>query len=160
VPKITFPCISLFLKMFQKEPYIIRSYILTFMLFPNFLRCVSFLRKSCEGYIGHKVKVKLSLCFNWARRHEGVLGEWTHSSTHSLTSALDKDEWSASRPGRYMHIYINMIFLKEHVDYISYKKCDFNFYIAQQWSECNMCKMATPREWPRWNMVLRNFTIR
>jgi hypothetical protein len=47
------------------------------------------------------VKVKLSLCFNWAPRHEGVLGEWMYSSTHSLTSALDGSEWSASRPGRF-----------------------------------------------------------
>jgi hypothetical protein len=30
--------------------------------------------------------------------HEGVLGEWRYSSTHSLTSALDGGEWSASRP--------------------------------------------------------------
>jgi hypothetical protein len=37
-----------------------------------------------------KVKVKLFLCFNWAPRHEGVLGEWRCSSTHSLTSALDR----------------------------------------------------------------------
>jgi len=27
--------------------------------------------------------------FNWAPRHEGVLGEWKYGSTHSLTSALD-----------------------------------------------------------------------
>jgi hypothetical protein len=47
------------------------------------------------------VKVKLSLCFNWAPYHEGVLGEWRYSSTHSLTSALDGGEWSASRPGRF-----------------------------------------------------------
>jgi hypothetical protein len=41
-----------------------------------------------------KVKVKLSLCFfyNWA----GV----KHSSTHSLTSALDGGEWSASPQGK------------------------------------------------------------
>jgi hypothetical protein len=26
------------------------------------------------------------LCFNWALRHEGVLGEWKHNSTHSFTS--------------------------------------------------------------------------
>jgi len=26
--------------------------------------------------IAGKVKVKLSLCFNWAPRHGGVLGEW------------------------------------------------------------------------------------
>jgi hypothetical protein len=29
------------------------------------------------------VRVKLSLCFNWAPRHEGVIGEWRYSSTHS-----------------------------------------------------------------------------
>jgi hypothetical protein len=29
-----------------------------------------------------KVTLKLSLCFNWAPRHEGVLGEWRYSSTH------------------------------------------------------------------------------
>jgi hypothetical protein len=40
-----------------------------------------------------------SLFFNWAPRHEGVLGEWIYSSTHSLTSALDGGEWSASRLG-------------------------------------------------------------
>jgi hypothetical protein len=48
-----------------------------------------------------KGKVKLSLCFNRAPRHEDVLGEWRCSSTHSLTSALDGGEWSASRPGRF-----------------------------------------------------------
>jgi hypothetical protein len=46
-------------------------------------------------------KVKLSLCLNWAPRYGGVLGEWTYSSTHSLTSALDGGEWSASRSGRF-----------------------------------------------------------
>jgi hypothetical protein len=45
------------------------------------------------------VKVKLSQCFNWAPRHEGVLGERRYSSTHTLTSALDGDEWPVSRPG-------------------------------------------------------------
>jgi hypothetical protein len=38
-----------------------------------------------------------SLCFNCAPRHEDVLGDWRYSSTHSLTSALDEGEWSASR---------------------------------------------------------------
>jgi hypothetical protein len=40
---------------------------------------------------------KLSLCFlfNQEPRHEGVLGEWRCSSTHSLTSALDGG-WVAS----------------------------------------------------------------
>jgi hypothetical protein len=37
---------------------------------------------------------------NYAPRHEGVLWEWRYGSTHSLTSALDGGEWSASRPGR------------------------------------------------------------
>jgi hypothetical protein len=34
----------------------------------------------------------------WAPRHEGELREWRYSSTHSLTSALDGGERSASRP--------------------------------------------------------------
>jgi hypothetical protein len=41
------------------------------------------------------------LFFNWEPFHEGVLGEWKYSSTHSLTSALDGVEWSASRPARF-----------------------------------------------------------
>jgi hypothetical protein len=45
--------------------------------------------------------VQLSLCFNWAPRHDSVLGEWRYSSTHSLSSALDEGEWSVSRPGRF-----------------------------------------------------------
>jgi hypothetical protein len=39
--------------------------------------------------------------FNWAPLHEGVLGEWRYSSTHSLTSVLHGGEWSTSRPGRF-----------------------------------------------------------
>jgi hypothetical protein len=48
-----------------------------------------------------KVKVKLSLCFDWAPRHKGVLEAWMYSSTHYLTSALDGGEWLASFPGRF-----------------------------------------------------------
>jgi hypothetical protein len=52
-----------------------------------------------------KVKVKVKgapvLFSNWAQRHEGVFKERMYSSTHSLTSALDGGEWSASRPGRF-----------------------------------------------------------
>jgi hypothetical protein len=48
-----------------------------------------------------KVKVKLSLCFNWEPRHEGVLWERMYISTHSLTSALDGGEWLTSSPGRF-----------------------------------------------------------
>jgi hypothetical protein len=43
----------------------------------------------------------LSLCFNGAPRREGVLWQWRYISTHSLISALDRGEWSASRPGRF-----------------------------------------------------------
>jgi hypothetical protein len=32
----------------------------------------------------------------------GILGEWRYSSTHSLTSALDLGELSASRTGRFI----------------------------------------------------------
>jgi hypothetical protein len=46
------------------------------------------LRLFCVGYFA----IKFSLCFNWAPRHEGVLREWSYSSTHSLTSALDGGE--------------------------------------------------------------------
>jgi hypothetical protein len=44
----------------------------------------------------------MSLCFNWGPRREDILGEWMYSPTHSLTSALDGGEWSASRPGRFI----------------------------------------------------------
>jgi hypothetical protein len=39
--------------------------------------------------------------FNWTPPHEGVLGGWRYSYTHSLTSTLDGGEWSASRHGRF-----------------------------------------------------------
>jgi hypothetical protein len=71
-----------------------------FLTYKN--RSMYWIRYSC---IFKKVqlmyKVKLSRFFNWAPRHEGVLGEWRYISTHSLTSALDGGEWSASRPGRF-----------------------------------------------------------
>jgi hypothetical protein len=41
------------------------------------------------------------LSFNWVPRHEGVLGKWRYSSTHSLTSALYRGKWSASRLNRF-----------------------------------------------------------
>jgi hypothetical protein len=53
-----------------------------------------------DGWMDGKVKV--SLCFNWAPSHEGVLGELRYSSTF-LTSALGEDEWSASPPSHYTH---------------------------------------------------------
>jgi hypothetical protein len=49
-----------------------------------------------------KVKSKVvPVFFNWAPRHEDVFVEWRYSSTHSLISALDGGEWSASRSGRF-----------------------------------------------------------
>jgi hypothetical protein len=48
-----------------------------------------------------KGKGKFVPVLNQAPRHEGVLGEWRYSSTHSLTWALDGGEWSASRLGRF-----------------------------------------------------------
>jgi hypothetical protein len=42
-----------------------------------------------------EVKVKLSLCFNWVPRHEGVVGEWKYIHTY-MTSTLDGGGWSAS----------------------------------------------------------------
>jgi hypothetical protein len=54
----------------------------------------------CKEWI-IKGKVVSVLFFNLAPRHEGVLGEWRYSFTHSLTSAIDGGEWSASRLSRF-----------------------------------------------------------
>jgi hypothetical protein len=34
-------------------------------------------------------------------RHKDILVEWSHSSTYSVTLAIDGGEWSTSRPGRF-----------------------------------------------------------
>jgi len=47
-----------------------------------------------------KGKGKVIPVLNEALCHEGVLREWRYSYTHSLTSSLDRCEWSASRHGR------------------------------------------------------------
>jgi hypothetical protein len=65
-----------------------------FFLFPQ---KKLFVQSSCKTY-----KV-IPVLFNWAPRHEGVLREWNYSTTHSMTSALDADEWSASLAGRFTH---------------------------------------------------------
>jgi hypothetical protein len=69
---------------------------------------IKFYRFSNKNYIALKISIlcdkgkgKVIPVLNWAPRHEGVLGKWRYSSTHSLTSALDGGEWSASRPGRF-----------------------------------------------------------
>jgi hypothetical protein len=62
------------------------------------------LYKCCEWNNDNLIRKADTLVYklvNWAPRHEGVLEEWTCSSTHSLTSALDGCAWSASRPGRF-----------------------------------------------------------
>jgi hypothetical protein len=53
----------------------------------------------CSSSMQHAtfISVKLSLCFNWAPRREGVLGEWRYITTYYLISAQDGGEWSASR---------------------------------------------------------------
>jgi hypothetical protein len=57
---------------------------------------------SSASFLSKGKKVRLSPCFfNRAPRHEGVLGEWRYSSTHSLTSAPDGSKWSASCSGRF-----------------------------------------------------------
>jgi hypothetical protein len=45
--------------------------------------------------------IKVLPVLYWAPHHEGVLGEWRYSSTHSLTSEPHGGEWSASRPGHF-----------------------------------------------------------
>jgi len=55
------------------------------MKFIDQLSNYKLLRKDpSQGYqLFSYLKLKLSLCFNWAPRHKGVLGEWSHTSTHS-----------------------------------------------------------------------------
>jgi hypothetical protein len=48
-----------------------------------------------------KVKVKLSLCFLTEHHAMKAYWGWRYNYTHSLSSALDGGEWSASRPGRF-----------------------------------------------------------
>jgi hypothetical protein len=59
------------------------------------------IRKLTKAHASKPCLSKLSLCFSRAPRHEGVLGEWRYSSTHSSTSALNGGEWSAWHPGRF-----------------------------------------------------------
>jgi hypothetical protein len=54
--------------------------------------------------MGLKVKKKLFLCFFFqlSTTPWKCIGEWRYASTHSLTSALDGGEWSASPPGSFI----------------------------------------------------------
>jgi hypothetical protein len=65
------------------------------------LRSYSYVLFSVFFNIELNVLRQTATFFNVAPRHEGVLGEWRYSATHSLTSALDGGEWSPSRPGRF-----------------------------------------------------------
>jgi hypothetical protein len=56
--------------------------------------------ENCD-FVKGKGKVVPVISFNWASRHEGVLGEWRYSPTHSSTSALHEGEWTALLPGRF-----------------------------------------------------------
>jgi hypothetical protein len=47
----------------------------------------------------HSGESKVVPVLKEAPLHEGVLGEWRYSPTHSLTSVLNGGAWSASRPG-------------------------------------------------------------
>jgi len=65
-------------------------------------KCLSDSGNGADIWIRNDVKDKGKVvCFSWAPRHEGVLGEWRYSSTCCLTLALDVGEWWASRPGRF-----------------------------------------------------------
>jgi hypothetical protein len=59
---------------------------------------VDYSKKLGVKYCKVKVNMKLSLRFNWALHHEGVLGGVELYLHAFLTSALDGGEWSASRP--------------------------------------------------------------
>jgi hypothetical protein len=50
--------------------------------------------------LGEDPALKLSLCLTKHHAMKAYLGEWRYSSTHSLTSVLDRGERSASRPCR------------------------------------------------------------
>jgi hypothetical protein len=65
----------------------------------NSFFCISVVWVCSIAYVS-QVKV-IPVLFNWAPRHESVLGELRYSFAHSLTSALDGGEWSASRPDRF-----------------------------------------------------------
>jgi hypothetical protein len=84
--------------------YIVLLFDITESLLPGYAASTTsraWMQTYLPSHQHSKVKVKLSLCFNWAPCHGGVLGECRYSSTHSLTSALDGGEWSASCPGRF-----------------------------------------------------------
>jgi hypothetical protein len=84
------------------------SYLVTFSLVAHIIylniliticRSLRFVQYICIC-VRVQVKVKLSLCLT---NHHATKAYWErrYSSTHSLTSALDGGEWSASLPGSF-----------------------------------------------------------
>jgi hypothetical protein len=101
-----FSCVILKKYLSVVSSYCVR--VVSVLFFRQLSACYIFLwliphykLKNSWNVCTYVVKVRLSLCFNWAPRHEGVFGKWRYSSTHSLTSALDGGEWSASCEGRF-----------------------------------------------------------
>jgi hypothetical protein len=64
--------------------------------------------RALSGIRTHDPSVRAVEHSTWPRprdhwnRLEGLLGEWRYGSTHSLTSALEGGEWSASHPDRFI----------------------------------------------------------
>jgi len=62
---------------------------------------LTFERADCDTV--KKVKVKLYLCFNWAPRHEGVLGKWRYSP-HSFLDLGTRWRWVVSVTPRPLYL--------------------------------------------------------
>jgi hypothetical protein len=48
-------------------------------------RNINTLLSGSQNFRKHRSRL-LSLCFNWASRHEGILGKWMYTFTHSWPS--------------------------------------------------------------------------
>jgi hypothetical protein len=77
------------------------SRLFSFVVPINLLKITEFGATHFHWMFLYTKLVKLSLCFNWARRYEGVLRECRYSSTHCLTSELNGGELSVLHPGRF-----------------------------------------------------------
>jgi hypothetical protein len=95
------PCASsVYLLRIQVLPFSVKCHTVSKHTILN--RTAKLMLHTDHSRLNHrKVKVQLPCAFNWVPRHKGVLREWRYSSTHSLISALDEGEWSASRPGHF-----------------------------------------------------------
>jgi hypothetical protein len=95
--KFRFGVINWHHELFKCPSYIFRN----FLLFRKYsgVTALAFAPTPVCG-IAVKGKGNVSLCFNWAPRHEGVLGIGGIAPL-ILWSALDGGEWSASRASRF-----------------------------------------------------------